>query len=103
MPFFRAVWHESPKTLEHSVRISLSFVSSSNDSLAGLYGGHLSGYFMVCSWVCTDALATPLLSVLHRLDIVHTDLKPENIVLVDDTIVTVRDIDGEGHCYDKVS
>uniref|UniRef100_A0A8H7XQV9 Protein kinase domain-containing protein n=1 Tax=Psilocybe cubensis TaxID=181762 RepID=A0A8H7XQV9_PSICU len=41
--------------------------------------------------------------VLHNtLDIAHTDIKPENIVLVDDQMTVVTDISPDGAFYNKI-
>lgn len=41
-------------------------------------------------------------SVMHSLCVIHTDLKPENIVLVDDTLIKIRDVDDDGNFFDRV-
>jgi serine/threonine protein kinase len=39
---------------------------------------------------------------LHSVNIIHGDLKPENIVLVDDTVVQIRDLAPDGVFKEKV-
>ncbi|KAF5309009.1 hypothetical protein D9619_013547 [Psilocybe cf. subviscida] len=46
------------------------------------------------SWVSSD---------LHTLDMVHTDLKPDNIVFVDDTLTTFSGQDSHGRPTDKAN
>ena len=41
-------------------------------------------------------------AVLHSVNIVHGDLKPENIVLVDDTLVQIRELAPDGIFKEKV-
>ncbi|KAF5321457.1 hypothetical protein D9619_001298 [Psilocybe cf. subviscida] len=40
---------------------------------------------------------------LHRMAIIHTDLKPDNIIFVDDATVNVYDVDDDGLFFEKVA
>lgn len=39
---------------------------------------------------------------MHRAGIIHTDVKPDNIVLVSGDLVTVREVNKSGSFTDKV-
>jgi len=43
------------------------------------------------------------MTVIHQTGVIHTDLKPDNFVLVDDGVVTVREMDVHGVFQDRVS
>jgi len=56
-----------------------------------------------CLPYCCLNFRLSLSSVLHRIDIVHTDIKLDNIVLVDDKTVSIIDMNTAGQFIDRVS
>ena len=39
---------------------------------------------------------------LHKYGFIHTDIKPDNIVIVDDSVVSTTQMNMEGNWYTKV-
>lgn len=68
------------------------------------YCGNLEGAYNVSELNIFHKAFVDMFEVdLHRMAIIHTDLKPDNIIFVDDATVNVYDVDDDGLFFEKVA